>query len=180
MTEKANEAFDDRDQEPTLPMDDLADAGQASNLEQLLHDLEDARERALRTQADLDNVRKRMRREMEEERRFASQPLINDLLPVVDNVGRAIEAAEKANESGSLLEGFKMVANQLNAALAKHNCQVIEALGKPFDPHLHEAILQQPSAEHPPGTVIMVVQTGYQLHERVLRPTQVIVSSAPA
>ncbi|HEV3025116.1 MAG TPA: nucleotide exchange factor GrpE [Pirellulales bacterium] len=148
--------------------------------ERLRQELEEARERLLRAQADLENLRKRTRRELEEERRFANLPLLTDLLPVIDNVGRAIQAAEKAAEGGALLEGVKLVAQQLDSVLTRHHCKRIAALGGPFDPHLHQAIVQQPSAEHPAGTVLVVAQEGYQLHDRVLRPAQVVVSSASA
>jgi len=142
-------------------------------------ELEEARDRALRYQAELENYRKRVARQMEEERRYANLPLIRDLLHVWDNMGRAIEAGKQAKQSDTLLEGFKMVAQQLEDLLERHHCTKIEALGKPFDPHLHEAISQQPSEEHPPGTVAYVAQTGFQLHDRVVRPSQVIVSAAP-
>ena len=136
-------------------------------------------DRLLRTQAELDNFRKRSRREMEEERRYANMPILRDLLPVVDNIGRAIDAATKNSDAASLLEGFRMVSQQLNTVLERHHAMPIKALNEPFDPHLHEAILQQPSEEVPPGTVLMVTQEGYQLHDRVVRPAQVIVSKAP-
>ena len=148
--------------------------------EQARRDLEEARDRLLRAQAELDNFRKRARRELEEERRYAALPLLGDLLPVLDNVGRAIQAAEKNSEAGSLVEGVKMIAQQLEGVLGRQHCVRIEALHKPFDPHLHQAIMQQPSADHPPGTVLHVAQEGYQVHDRVLRPSQVIVSTAPA
>lgn len=138
-----------------------------------------ARDKFLRAQAELDNYRKRARRELEDERKYALMPLLRDLLPVVDNIQRAIDAAEKSSESGSLLEGFKLVSQQLAVALAKHHCVPIAALGEPFDPHRHDAILEQPSPDHPPGTVIMVTQPGYILHDRVVRPAQVIVAKAP-
>ena len=80
----------------------------------------------------------------------------------------------------SLRDGFQLVKEQLKTVLAQHHCTEIEALHQPFDPHQHEAILQQPSAEHPPGTVLDVVQVGYQLHDRVVRPSQVIVAAAAA
>ena len=146
--------------------------------EDLRRELEEANDRVLRTQAELENYRKRVARQMDDQRRYANLPLIRDLLPVWDNMGRAIEAAEKADEADSLLEGFKMVIRQLEDVLARYHCNRIEALGEPFNPHLHEAILQQPSAEHPPGTVIHVTETGFQLHDRVVRPSKVIVSAA--
>jgi molecular chaperone GrpE len=148
-------------------------------VQRLQRELEEARTRLLRSQADLENFRKRTRREFDDERRFANLPLLADLLPVLDNVGRAVQAAEKAADGGALLEGVKLVAQQLESVLARHHCTRINAAGSVFDPHLHQAILQQPSIDRPPGTVLMVAQEGYQLHDRVLRPAQVIVSSAP-
>jgi molecular chaperone GrpE len=165
--------------ELTLAAESSPEVSAEVEAERLRQDLEEARGRVLRAQADLENLRKRARRELEEERRFANLPLLSDLLPVLDNVGRAIQAAEKVAEGSALLEGVKLVAQQLEGVLARHHCKRIAALGAAFDPHLHQAIVQQPSAESPPGTVLVVAQEGYQLHDRVLRPAQVVVSSAP-
>jgi len=148
-------------------------------LEQLRRQCEEAKDRALRYQAELDNYRKRVARQMEQERRYACLPLLRDLLPVWDNMERALEAAQKNHEAASLLEGFKMVIRQLEDVFRKHHCTPIEALGQPFDPHRHEAICQQPSDEHPANTVLQVTRTGFQLHDRVVRPSQVIVSTRP-
>ena len=137
------------------------------------------RDRVLRLRAEMENLRGRTARELADERRYASLPLARDLLPLVDNVDRAIEAAEKAGDTGSLLEGFQLLRQQLLGVLTKHECVEIEAADQPFDPQFHEAILQQPSAETPANHVIQVTQTGYQLHDRVVRPSQVIVSSGP-
>ncbi len=142
--------------------------------------LAEAEQRALRAQAEAENVRKRMRRDMNDQLRYAAVALIRDLLPVVDNVHRAIEAAEKSGEASSLLEGVKMIAKQLETTLAQHSCKRIEAVGRPFDPHLHEAILQQPSDEHAAGVVAAETTGGFQLHDRVVRPSQVIISTGPA
>ena len=131
----------------------------------------------MRCQAELDNYRKRAAREMEDHVRYANIGLIRDLLPVLDNIQRAIEAAEKSTDGSGLLDGVKLVAQQLHGMLEQHHCVKIEALHAPFDPHLHHAILQQPAHEHPANTVIMVTQDGYQLHDRVVRPSQVIVST---
>jgi len=138
-----------------------------------------AQDRVLRLQAELDNVYKRSRRELDDRLRYANFDLVQQLLPVIDNIERAIEAAGSGETSG-LLEGVQLVAQQLQAVLATHHCTPIEALHQPFDPNLHEAISQQPSDEYPPGTVILVTQTGYQLHDRVVRPPQVIIASAPS
>lgn len=154
-----------------------ATATAADELEQLRGELSEAQNRILRAQAELDNTRKRMRREMEEERRYAEISLLGDLLPVLDNIQRAIDAADKNADVASLLAGFKMVHQQLLSVLERHHCKPIKAEGEQFDPALHQAILQQPSAEHPENTVVAVGQTGYTLHERVVRPAQVVVST---
>ncbi len=150
-----------------------------SEIGKLRAELEDAADRVLRAQAELDNYRKRARRELEDERRYAAVPLLGDLLPVLDDLYRAIEAAEKSPQAAGLLDGVKLVAQSLEAALAKHDCKRIEALGQPFDPAFHEAISQQPSADHPPGTVVLVAKEGYVLHDRIVRAAQVIVSTSP-
>jgi molecular chaperone GrpE len=103
---------------------------------------------------------------------------MRDILPALDNVKRAIEAAEKTHDAASLLEGIKLVAQQLQDALRRHHCTPIEALHAPFDPNLHEAILQQPSDQFPANTVVQETQAGYRLHDRVVRPSQVVVSTA--
>ncbi len=151
---------------------------ETTSMSELQKELQASRDQALRVQAELENFRKRAQRDLEEERRYAQLPLIRDLLPVLDNVERAIEAAEKGGDATGLLTGFKMVAQQLTDTLTRHQCQRIEALHQPFDPALHEAIAQQPSDAFPAHTVLAVAQAGYRLHDRVVRPSQVIVSTA--
>jgi molecular chaperone GrpE len=142
-------------------------------------ELASANDRLLRLQAEMQNLRNRTSREIADERRYAALPVLRDLLPVVDNIDRAIEAAEKAGEAENLLAGFRLVKQQLHTILTRHECEPIAADGQPFDPNFHEAILQQPSADVPAGNVMMVTQPGYKLHDRVVRPAQVIVSSGP-
>ena len=146
------------------------------SLEELQAKLAEAEDRALRAQAELENVRRRLRREMEDERRYYSMPLIKDLLSVLDNLHRAIEAAETTGGSEGLLEGVRMVADQLEETLKTHHCIPIEAAGLPFDPNVHEAIAEHPHEELPPGTVAHVARRGFKLHDRVVRPSQVIVT----
>ena len=146
---------------------------------ELQRQLDQANNRLLRAQAELENYRKRVRREMDEQRRFAQVPIMRDLLQVLDNLERAIEAADQTenNDVASLLQGVHLVTSQLKSALERHNCHRIEAQeGSAFDPNCHEAISQQPSEEHPAGSVLHVAQTGYQVHDRVVRPAQVVVS----
>jgi molecular chaperone GrpE len=145
----------------------------------LAAELAAANDRALRLQAEMQNLRGRTSREIADERRYAALPVLRDLLPVLDNIVRAIEAAEKAGESENLLAGFRLVKQQLETVLVRNQCDPIKAEAEPFDPNFHEAILQQPSADVPANHVMMVTQSGYKLHERVVRPAQVIVSSGP-
>lgn len=138
------------------------------------------KDRGLRLQAEMENLRTRTARELVDERKYAPLPLLRDILPVIDNIDRALEAAEQSEEAAALLEGFKLVRQQLVGILQQHNCTRIEAVGEPFDPQIHEAILQQPSEEQPANHVLQETQAGYLLHDRVVRPSQVIVSSGPA
>lgn len=153
------------------------EAGEPSIEDQLAAE----KDRVLRLQAELQNTLTRKSRELADERRYAGLALMKDILPVMDNIDRAIEAAEKeAGDGGGLLDGFKLVRQQLIGALTQHQCETIDATGEEFNPDLHEAILQQPSPDHKAGTVMMMTQAGYKLHDRVVRPAQVIVSSGPA
>ena len=142
-------------------------------------ELAEERDRTLRLQAEMENLRNRTAREIAEQHRYAAMPVIRELLPVLDNIDRAIEAAEQSNDSTSLLEGFKLVRQQLLGVLEQHHCTPIESVGQPFDPQVHEAILQQPSDDQPAKHVMMETQVGYLLHDRVVRPSQVIVSTGP-
>ena len=139
-------------------------------------ELDDSKDRVLRLAAELENYRKRVARQKEEDLRYANMQLIRDTLPVLDNMHRAIEAAEKSPDGGGLLQGFQMVVQQLEGVLNQHHCEIIDALHQPFDPHLHQAVTQQVSDEFPANTVVAVVQEGYRLYGRVVRPSQVIVS----
>jgi molecular chaperone GrpE len=134
---------------------------------------------AQRTRADFENYQKRAQREQAQERRYACGPLAADLLQALDNLERATIAARQAGEEGPLVQGVAMVQNQLLDVLRRHGVTRIEAEGRPFDPNLHEAVMQQPSAEHPPHTVVQVFEQGYLLHDRVLRPSRVAVSTRP-
>jgi len=133
-----------------------------------------------RARADLENYRKRIQREMEEDRKFAAVPLLQAILPGLDNLHRAIKAASASNSAAELATGVEMVAKQFDVALANVGVKPIASVGQPFDPHLHEAISHRPDAEHPPMTVVEEVERGYTLHERVVRPAKVVVSSPSA
>jgi molecular chaperone GrpE len=148
-------------------------------VETLRGELEQTRDKLLRAQADFENYQKRVQRERVDERRYAFLPLLRDLLPVRDNLQRAIDAVEGSDHQAGLLEGVRMVAQQLRTVFEQYGCREIAAQGAEFDPHLHDALTMQPSDE-PVGRVLSVFRAGYQLHDRVVRPAQVIVSSGPA
>ncbi|HVM61814.1 MAG TPA: nucleotide exchange factor GrpE [Verrucomicrobiae bacterium] len=132
----------------------------------------------LRAAADLENYRKRVAREKEELARFTSERVVAALLPVLDNLERAIDAAQKHGaDNSSLLEGITQVYGQFRRSLVEFGLQeVIANAGHPFDPNLHEAVSQIESGEHPEGHVVEQLQRGYKLADRLLRPARVIVS----
>ncbi len=180
-SEKHQHPTDDRSASATSDGGGVSDSDDtlATEVVDLRKELDEARDRALRQQAEWENFRKRARRELDDERRYADLRLLTDLLPVLDNIQRAIDAASKNHEGGSLLEGFKLVRQQLDTVLGQHNCTQIEAQGKTFDPHLHEAVSQMPAPGQTPGTVLHVVREGFLLHDRVIRPAQVIIVAPP-
>ncbi len=132
-----------------------------------------------RSEAELDNFRKRAHRDAEEQWKYQSLALARDILPALDNLQRTTDAAKQADDLEQLLQGVDMVTQQINEALARHQVLPIDAVGKPFDSELHEAFQQLSSAEHPPMTVIQELERGYKLHDRLVRPAKVIVSKAP-
>ena len=136
-------------------------------------------EQLRRSQAEFVNYQKRSRSQAETDRTYAVVPLANDLLAVLDNFERAIEAARQSG-SEAIITGLDLVYKQLTEALTKHGVVPIEALGQPFDPNVHEALMQQPDADRPEGTVVLELGRGYRLHDRVLRPSRVAVSVKPS
>ena len=132
-----------------------------------------------RTQAELENFRKRSQRELELALRYSNVPLIRELLPALDNLARSIQAAEQTGNVEELLQGLKMIQAQFDKVFGTHAATPIKAVGEPFDPNLHEALQQIPTDEHPPMTVLQEVERGYVLHDRVIRPSKVLVASAP-
>jgi molecular chaperone GrpE len=130
-----------------------------------------------RTRADFENYQKRVQRDLSQERRYWHGALALDLLPILDNFDRAVEAARQAGESGPLMQGVALIQSQMLDMLRRHGITPIDALGKPFDPNLHQAVMQQPS-DQPPNTVVGVLEKGFMIHDRVLRPARVAVAAA--
>ncbi len=148
-------------------------------------DLEQARlalqDRVIRLQADFENFRKRTLREKSELFRSANEDLMSELLPVLDHFDMALDAARNASAPEALAEGVRMVREQLSAVLARFGLQAVEAGGQPFDPTLHEAISHLPSETVPENGVMAQTRRGYRLGDKLIRPSQVVVSSgAPA
>jgi molecular chaperone GrpE len=159
------------------PSADTADLEQ--QLAQALEEKQRLYEQYVRTLADMDNLRKRTVREKEETAKFANEGILRDILPVIDNLERAVEHSEKSDDSDGLLEGVRMTLTQFNQALSRFGVVTIDAVGEPFDPAFHQAMGQLESADHPVNTVMVELQKGYQLNERLLRPAFVLVARPP-
>lgn len=150
-----------------------------ANVDQLQATIADLQSRLIRMQADTENFRRRIQREQDDARKYESLRLVRDLLPGLDGLNRAIGSAEQTGDMQTLLDGIKMISQQFRDILKSHAAEPIDALGKTFDPNLHEALTQVPSADCEPMTVLQVVEMGYRIHDRVVRPARVIVSCAP-
>lgn len=138
--------------------------------------LEETTNRLLRVQADYDNFRRRTRLEKEADAKYRSQRLAEELLPAIDNFERALMISPEAEEARSLLKGMEMVYRQLQEALKKEGIEVIEAVGQPFDPHVHQAVMQVETDEYEKNIVVEELQKGYKLKDRVIRPAMVKVN----
>ena len=155
------------------------DAGrEEAEVKKLATDLEDLRQTLLRRQADFDNYRKRIERERSEDGRRATARVIEGLIPVLDGFEHAL-AAHREAEYENYRKGFELIYKQLLDNVAKLGAHRIDPLGKPFDPHLHQAMDRAETTEHPDGTILAVFQAGYEFHGRVLRPALVRVAVHP-
>lgn len=150
-----------------------------NELTQALSDTKVHQEQYLRTLADMENLRKRTQREKEELAKFANENILREILPVIDNLERAVEHAEQAESNDGLFEGVQMTLTQFSQLLGKFGVESVEAVGQIFDPAYHQAMGQMESEEHPVNTVVQQMQKGYQLNERLLRPAFVMLAKAP-
>ena len=148
------------------------------SFEGLLEELNKARDAALRAAAEAQNARRRAEQDVEKARKFALERFAGELLPVVDNLERAIEAAVDAEDETvkPLAEGVELTHKSLIDVLVRHKVEVIDPVGEPFDPNLHQAITMLPNPDMEPNTVMEVMQKGYSLSGRLLRPAMVVVS----
>ena len=137
-------------------------------------------ERLLRVSADFENFKKRSFRETDDFRKYANELLLLELLTVVDNLERAIQSTSgENNEAGCVIEGVEMTLKALLKIFERFSVKLIEAVGKPFDPNFHQAMMQEASDLYPENTIISEFQKGYMLHDRLLRPSMVVVSKGP-
>lgn len=161
--------------------DELASARAQLELSQQLgretqKKLEDVHDRWVRAVADLENYRKRAQREREDVQKFGVEKLVKDLLPVIDNLDRALAAAAADDP---LVAGVKLVRASFEQVLGRHGVKAFSAMGQPFDPARHEALMNVPTAEAAPGTVVVEHARGFTLHDRLVRPAMVGVAVAP-
>ncbi len=139
----------------------------------------DWQDKFLRAKADYQNLQKRATEEQRNAIRYANADFARSLVQVLDDFERTLEAAEEAPEADSIMSGVKLVYEKLLKLLGDHHIEPIEALGQPFDPHLHEALMQEPCETLPPDSVLREIERGYKLHDRVLRPARVVISKSP-
>lgn len=142
---------------------------------------EESYDKLLRLTAEFENYKKRMEREMNDFRKFANESLIKDILPIVDNLERALEIPYGNNENAfnGMLEGVQMTLKGLLESLEKFGVVPIESVDKPFDPNFHQAVMQEESEGHPDNTISKELQKGYMMNDRLLRPAMVVVSKKP-
>ena len=150
-----------------------------AELEAAKQTIADQKDGVIRAAADVDNIRRRAAQDVEKAHKFALEKFANELLPVIDNLERAIEFSDKENETlKSLLEGIDMTVKSFNDAVAKFGVEIVNPQGEQFNPEFHQAMSIQPSNDVTPNTVLAVMQKGYTLNGRLLRPAMVMVSKA--
>jgi molecular chaperone GrpE len=154
-------------------------ADATSELEELRRQLADKNDRLLRALAEADNIRRRAQRDREEAVRYAAEGLLRDLIPVLDNLDRALEAARAAGETSRIVEGVELIQREFLKVLERNGVTRYSALGQRFDPNQHEAIARIVSVDKEPDTVVGETVPGYSLRGRVIRPAQVAVAAAP-
>ena len=162
------------------PPKDTAPQTPEEKIEKVEAEAKEAYDRFLRASAELENYKKRTRKEMADFRKYANASLVKELLGVVDNLERAIESSNGSNEEGQLSEGLDLTLKELLKIFKEFHACPIEALGKPFDPCYHQAMMQQETTDQPENVVLNELQKGYMIHDRLLRPAMVVVSKSPA
>lgn len=167
----ADESKSDEGAETAAPADPLAEARAEAQKN---------KDQWMRTAADFDNFRKRARREIDDARRSGKEDMLKEFLPVFDNLERAIQSAQRAQEVKAVADGLNMILRQFIDTLGRVNITKVPSVGQEFDPTVHEAIQQVESDEHAPGTIVAEVQPGYVQGDRLVRPAMVVVAKPKA
>ncbi|MGY3718550.1 nucleotide exchange factor GrpE [Sutcliffiella cohnii] len=178
IVEEAEELTEEQviSEEASISNEDAELAKANERIAELENKLEDSENRTLRLQADFDNFRRRVRLDQEAAQKYRAQNLVTDILPALDNFERALQINTDDEKVKSILQGVEMVHRQLVEALKNEGVEAIEAVGKPFDPNVHQAVMTVEDEEHKSNTVVEVFQKGYILNDRVIRPAMVKVS----
>lgn len=189
MSDENSQVTEEEMNQPEVEVADEASVDSESAPEDLNLLLEDARNKAdehwdqvVRLQAELENVRRRATKDVESAHKFGLEKFVNELLPVIDSLQMGLDASKSADDDGlhKLQEGTDMTLNMFSSAMAKFNVQPVGNVGDKFNPDFHQAITVQESNEHEPDSVMVVMQKGYVMNERLIRPAMVMVSKAPA
>lgn len=179
-TEKITVQEKDSDTKDTEKTEDPLQEMEA-RLESLEQEAKDSYDRFLRVSAEFENYKKRAVREMDDFRKFANENFVKAMLPVIDNLDRAIETSSSNEQTiGSVVEGVSMTLKEILKVFEQFNVKAFDSLGKTFDPNFHQAVMQEETEDHPENTVIHELQKGYMMHDRLIRPAMVVVSKTKA
>ena len=172
--DQKNESDKEEKEETVDPIKEMEE-----KLDSLEQEAKENYDRFLRVSAEFENYQKRAAREMNDFRKFANENFVKAMLPVVDNLDRAIESSSNNKHADqSMLEGVSMTLKEILKVFEQFNVKPFESLGKTFDPSLHQAVMQEETEEHPENSVVNELQKGYMMHDRLLRPAMVVVSKA--
>lgn len=175
--EGRSESTDAADNKSTQADQNTEEDKVSQELDELRRQVEEHQQKVLRTQADFDNFRRRTRQEKEEKAKYASQNLIEQLLPVLDNFERALDSSKTSNDFEALAKGVDMIFRQIDQLMDQEGLKRMETVGQPFNPDFHQAIMQVESEEYEEGYIVEEVQKGYMLKDKVIRPAMVKVSN---
>jgi molecular chaperone GrpE len=176
QTETALETTETAEKDIKQSKSEMSETSEASEMEELRAKIDAITDQMLRVAAEFENYKKRVRREQTELMKYAGENIIKDLIPILDNFERAINSAKSNSSFDSFYQGVDLIYKQMLDLLKQRGVSQIEAVGKNFDPNLHEAIVHVPSSEYPENTVIEEFQKGFMLNDRVVRPAIVSVS----
>ncbi len=178
MSEQENEAQVAPEQTEAAPQPEVSIESLVAELEQARTRAAELQDQALRVSAEMQNVRRRAERDVENAHKYALEKFSTDLLPVVDSLERGLQAAGSDESTQGVREGVELTLRILTDVLRKYGVESVESVGQPFNPQMHEAMSMVPSPDHAPNTVMAVLQKGYTLNGRLVRPAMVVVAAA--